>query len=99
MTNHYHIVIETPEPTLSRGMKWFIGTYVQRINRRYGRTGSLFQGRFKGHLVEDGVYLLELMRYLALNPVRAWMVPRPEDYEWSSHRCCCSRSAPNCGQT
>jgi putative transposase len=86
MTNHYHIVIETPEPTLSRGMKWFIGTYVQRINRKHGRTGSLFQGRFKGHLVEDGVYLLELMRYLALNPVRAGMVKRPEDYEWSSHR-------------
>jgi putative transposase len=73
MTNHFHIALETPEPTLSRGMKWLEGTYVRRINRRFDRIGPLFQGRFKGQLVEKESYLLELMRYIALNPVaRRW---------------------------
>ena len=86
MTNHFHIIIETPEPTLSRGMKWFAGSYVQKFNRRHERVGPLFQGRFTSHLVEKEGYLLELMRYIALNPVRAGMVTRAEDYRWSSHR-------------
>ncbi len=86
MTNHFHIIIETPEPTLSRGMKWFAGCYVQRFNRRHKRVGPLFQGRFSAHLVEKEAYLLELMRYIALNPVRAGMVERAEEYRWSSHR-------------
>ena len=86
MTNHFHLAIETPEPTLSRGMKWLEGNYVQRTNRRHGRVGPLFQGRFKCQLVEKETSLLQLMRYIALNPVRAKMVARPEDYRWSSHR-------------
>jgi hypothetical protein len=86
MTNHYHLVIETPEPTLSRGMKWMNGKYAQWFNRRHGRCGHLFQGRFKGFLVEKESYLLTLIQYVALNPVRAGMVERPEQYRWSSYR-------------
>jgi len=80
MTNHFHLVIETPEPTLSRGMKFVEGSYVQALNRRLGRSGPLFDGRFKSQLIEKESYLLEVMRYIALNPVRAGMVERPEEY-------------------
>ena len=86
MTNHFHLVINTPEPTLSRGMQWLEQTFAQYINRRHERVGHLFQGRFKHQLVESGSYLLELLRYVALNPVRAGMVERPEDYRWSTYR-------------
>jgi REP element-mobilizing transposase RayT len=86
MTNHYHLVIETPETTLSRGMKWMNGKYAQWFNRRHGRSGHLFQGRFKGFLVEKESHLMALIRYVALNPVRARMVERPEQYRWSSYR-------------
>ena len=85
-TNHFHLVLETPEPTLSRGMKWMNGKYAQWFNRRHERSGHLFQGRFKGFLVEKESYLLALIRYVALNPVRAGMVKRPEEYPWSSYR-------------
>jgi putative transposase len=87
MTNHFHLVFETPYPTLSRGMKWLEQKYVQRFNRRHGRVGPLFQGRYKHQAVENGTFLLGLLRYVALNPVRAKMVERPEQYEWSSYRC------------
>jgi len=86
MTNHFHIVIETPEPTLSRGMHWLNQSYAQWFNRRHDRVGHLFQGRFKGFLIEKESYLLEVLRYVVLNPVRAHMVERPEEYEWSSYR-------------
>ena len=85
MTNHFHVALETSEPTLSRGMKWFEQSFVQAINRRHGRVGPLFQGRFKSQLVEKGSYLLGLIRYIALNPVRDGMVRNPEDYKWSSY--------------
>lgn len=86
MTNHFHLMVETPEPTLSRGMKWLCQVYAQRLNRRHGRSGHLFGSRFTSHLVEKNAYLLETLRYLALNPVRAGIVARPEDYRWGSHR-------------
>jgi REP element-mobilizing transposase RayT len=86
MTNHYHLVLETPERTLSRGMKWVNQNYAQWFNRRHDRVGHLFQGRFKSILVEKETHLLELLRYVALNPVRAGMVERPEEYRWSSYR-------------
>jgi putative transposase len=87
MTNHYHLILQTPEaPTLSSGMKWFAQTYVQRINRRQRRVGPLFQGRFKGHIIEAEGYLLEATRYVANNPVAARMVKRAEDWPWGSHR-------------
>jgi putative transposase len=86
MGNHYHLTIETPECTLSTGMQRFLGRYVQRFNRRHRRRGHLFEARFKNVLVEKESYFLELTRYLALNPVRAGMVARPEDWQWSSYR-------------
>lgn len=84
MPNHYHLAVETPEPTLSRGMHWLNGRYAQAFNRRYHRTGHLFQGRFHGVLVEGETYRLEVLRYIVLNPVRAGMVSVPERYKWTS---------------
>jgi REP element-mobilizing transposase RayT len=86
LDNHFHLVFETPDPTLSRGMQWLQGKYAQWFNKRHRRTGHLFQGRFKAFLVEKETYLLEVLRYVVLNPVRAGMVQRPEDYRWSSYR-------------
>ena len=86
MTNHYHLLIETVDPTLSRGMRQLNGVYTQGFNRRHDRVGHVFQGRYKAILVEKEAYLLELARYIVLNPVRAKMVPAPEDWEWSSYR-------------
>lgn len=84
MTNHYHLVVETPDGNLSRGMRQLNGVYTQAVNRRHGRVGHVFQGRFKAILVQKEGYLLELARYVVLNPVRAQMVARPEDWPWSS---------------
>jgi putative transposase len=70
MGNHYHLLIETPEPNLSKGMRQLNGVYTQRFNRRYGRVGHVFQGRYKAILVERDRYLKELARYVVLNPVR-----------------------------
>jgi putative transposase len=86
LTNHFHLVIETPEATLSRGMQWLLGTYVNRFNRRHKRSGHLFQGRFKGILIEKETQLLNVLRYVALNPVRAHMATLPEEYRWGSYR-------------
>jgi len=86
MSNHYHMLIETPEANLSKGMRQLNGVYTQHVNRRYGRVGHLFQGRFKGILVQKEAYLLELVRYIVLNPVRAGMVKEPEEWPWSSYR-------------
>jgi REP element-mobilizing transposase RayT len=86
MTNHFHLVIQTPDPNLSRGMQWLNGTYAAWFNHRHQRTGHLFQGRFRAFLVEKEAYFAELLRYVVLNPVRAKMVERPEDYRWSSYR-------------
>jgi putative transposase len=86
MTNHYHLLLETPEANLSRGMRQLNGVYTQRFNRRHGRVGHVFQGRFHGVLVERESHLVELARYVVLNPVRAGMVAAAEDYRWSSLR-------------
>lgn len=86
MTNHYHFVIELTEETLSSGMKWLNSRYAQAFNWRHHRVGHLFQGRFHARLVEKESYLQEVLRYVVLNPVRAGMVSRPEDYAWSGHR-------------
>ena len=86
MTNHFHLVIQTPDPNLSRGIQWLNGTYAAWFNRRHQRAGHLFQGRFHAFLVEKEAYFAELLRYVVLNPVRAKMVERPEDYRWSSYR-------------
>jgi putative transposase len=86
MTNHYHLVIQTPEPNLSRGMHWLNGTYAGWFNHRHQRSGHLFQGRFKGLLIDKDTYFSEVIRYVALNPVRAGIVDKAEDYRWSSYR-------------
>ncbi len=86
MDNHYHLVIETPEPNLSQGMRQLNGVYTQRFNRRHHRVGHVFQGRYKAILVERDAYLLELLRYVVLNPVRAGMVKNAEAWVWSSYR-------------
>lgn len=76
MGNHYHLLIETPEGNLSRGMRQLNGTYTQWFNRKHNRVGHIFQGRYKAILVEKDSHLLELCRYVVLNPVRANMVKK-----------------------
>ena len=95
MTNHYHLLIETPDSNLSRGMRQLNGIYTQWINCEYGRSGHVFQGRFKSILVEKEAHLLELARYVVLNPawgmesyscpLRANMVGSPCEWPWSSY--------------
>ena len=86
MGNHYHLVIETPDKNLSKGMRQLNGVYTQMSNRRHGRVGHLFQGRYKAILVDADSYLRELTRYVVLNPVRAGMVAEPAAWPWSSYR-------------
>ena len=86
MPNHYHLVVETPVASLSRGMRQLGGVYTQRFNRKWSRCGHLFQGRFFSLHVERETHLLELGRYVALNPVRAKLVKRPEEWGWGSYR-------------
>ncbi len=85
MSNHYHLLIETPEGGLSRGVKWLNQTYAEAFNERHHRVGHLFQGRFKGILAEREGHLLELIRYIVLNPVRCHAVRFAGDYEWSNY--------------
>ena len=86
MDNHYHLLIQTPDGNLSMGMRQLNGVFTQISNRRHERIGHLFQGRFKAILVDSDAYLLELARYIVLNPVRARMVKKPEGWPWSSYR-------------
>jgi putative transposase len=85
MNNHYHLVIETPDANLSIGMRQLNGIYTQKYNRRHHKTGHIFQGRFKAILVQKENYLLEVCRYVVLNPVRAGVVKKPGDWKWSSY--------------
>lgn len=85
MSNHYHLLLEVPEGNLSPGMRHLNGVWSQQFNRRHGRVGHVFQGRFKAIVVERETYLLELARYVVLNPVRAGMVTDVADYPWSSY--------------
>lgn len=85
MTNHYHLLIETIDPNLSLGMRQLNGQYTQRFNRTHSRVGHVFQGRYKSILVEKDAHLLELCRYIVLNPVAAGMVEKPEQWPWSSY--------------
>lgn len=86
MGNHYHLLIETPQANLSRGMRQLNGVYTQKSNKHHNRVGHIFQGRYKAYLVEKGSYYLELCRYIVLNPVRALIVQGPEEWRWSSYR-------------
>lgn len=86
MDNHYHLLIETPDGNASMGMRHLNGVYTQSFNRRHKRVGHVFQGRFKAIIVEKENHLLELCRYVVLNPVRAGMVSAPQKWHWSSYR-------------
>jgi len=100
MTNHYHVLIETPEANLAQGMRQLNGVYTQRFNRAHARVGHVFQGRYKAILVERDSYLLEVARYVVLNPLRAGMVQRLEAWPWSSYLATCGlASAPKWLQT
>ncbi len=85
MTNHDHLFVETPQPNLASGMQYLNGSYTSYFNRRHRRVGHLFQGRYQAVLVENEGHYHEISRYVHLNPVRAGMVPRPEDWLWSSY--------------
>jgi REP element-mobilizing transposase RayT len=85
MDNHYHIVVETVEANLSKGMRQLNGVYTQQFNRNHNRVGHVYQGRYKAILVEKDSYLLELSRYVVLNPVRAGMVKNIDHWQWSSY--------------
>ncbi|MBW2122404.1 MAG: transposase [Deltaproteobacteria bacterium] len=86
MSNHYHLIIETPMANLSRVMHYINGSYTVYLNIKRKRRGHLFQGRYRAILVDRDRYLLELSRYVHLNPVRAGVVAKPEDYPHSSYR-------------
>lgn len=85
MSNHYHLLIETIQGNLSKGMRQLNGVYSQKYNRQHNRVGHVFQGRYHAIIVEKQNYLLELSRYIVLNPVRAKMVSAATDWPWSNH--------------
>jgi REP-associated tyrosine transposase len=86
MDNHFHLLIETPEGNLAKGMRQLNGVYTQAFNRIHRRVGHLLQGWYIAILVERESYLLEVCRYVVLNPVRAGVVEKPESWSWSSYR-------------
>jgi REP element-mobilizing transposase RayT len=86
MTTHYHVLVRTPEPDLARGMERLNGHYAKAFNRRHGGFGHVFASRYKSILVEREAHLLELCRYLALNPVEAGICAAPAEWPWSSYR-------------
>ena len=86
MPNHYHILLQTPDGNIARSMRHINGVYTQRFNRRHGVDGQLFRGRYKSLLVSADSYLLQLVRYIHRNPVKAGIAKVPEDFGWSSHK-------------
>ena len=94
MDNHYHLLVETPDGNLSLGMRQLNGVYTQAFNKRRTRTGHLFQGRYKAIVIQKDSHLLEVCRYVVLNPVRAGMVEKPEDWKWSSYQATSGKETP-----
>ena len=92
LPNHYHLLVETSDPNLGAGMRDLNGPYAQWFNRRYSLGGHLFQDRFHSALVESDGHLLELTRYIALNPVRAGLCRHPGDWPWGSYRATVGRA-------
>jgi len=86
MDNHYHLIIETPDGNLSKGMRQLNGVYTMHFNKRHDSLGHVFQGRYKAILVQKESHLLEVCRYVVLNPIRAKGVKSPERWKWSSYR-------------
>lgn len=94
MGNHFHLLVRTPEPNLARCMRHLNGVYTQRFNRQHHRCGHLMQGRYHAVIVDHQSYLLEVARYVLLNPVRANLVVHPGDWIWSSYRAMLSQTPP-----
>ncbi len=88
MTNHFHLVVQVPLCGLSEGMRLLNGGFARRMNARHGRVGHLFQNRFFANQIKRDAHLLEACRYVVLNPVRAGLCERPEEWPWSSYRAC-----------
>jgi putative transposase len=86
MRNHYHLLVRTPEPNLGVGMHRLNGRYARDFNRRYGRTGHLWERRYHSVLLREDAHLAQTVGYIALNPVRAGICKRPEGWRWSAHR-------------
>jgi REP element-mobilizing transposase RayT len=86
MTNHYHLIVRTPELNLSQAMHHLNGAYARWFNRRHGHQGHLFQRRFHSTVIDSDWHLLEACRYVVLNPVRAGLAGSPSAWEWSSYR-------------
>jgi putative transposase len=85
MPNHYHLTLHTPEADLSVGMHWLNSCYAQRFNEKHGYEGHVFDRRFNSRLIESDAHLLEVMRYVVLNPVRAGLCSHPGEWPWSSY--------------
>ena len=85
MTTHYHLLVQTPTGGLSRGMRCLNGDYAKSYNRRHDGRGHVFGDRYKREPIRRETHLMEALRYIALNPVRARLVGRPEDWRWGSH--------------
>lgn len=92
MGNHYHLLLETLDANLAIAMRDLNGNYSQWFNAVHGRVGHLFQGRYKAFVIEKETYLLEVARYIVLNPVRAHLVKHPKEWKWSSYRATCGAS-------
>ncbi|GBE06280.1 transposase IS200 like protein [bacterium BMS3Abin10] len=95
MTNHYHLVVETPDGNLSKGMRQLNGIYTQTFNKEHNKVGHLFQGRYKAVLIQKDSHLMEVLRYAVLNPVRAKLVEKPEQWKWSSYKATAGRQKPH----
>ncbi len=86
MNTHYHLLVQTPDANLSRCMRHINGVYTQRYNARNGCDGTLFRGRYKSIIIDVDAYLLEVVRYIYRNPLRAGIIEKINDYPWSSHK-------------
>jgi REP element-mobilizing transposase RayT len=86
MPNHYHATLQPTLPNFSEAIRRLNSVYAQSWNRRHGRVGHVFQGRFKDQVVDEDAYMLTLSRYVVMNPVRGGLVARPEDWPWGSYR-------------
>lgn len=96
MNNHYHLLLETREANLSKAMRDLNGNYTGWFNHKHNRSGHLFQGRYKAYVIEKELYLLEVARYIVLNPVRAGLIDHPRFWKWSSYNATASnKSVPN----
>ena len=96
MPNHVHLLVETPQANVSAGMQWLHGRYAEHVNHRHQHEGHAFDRRFHSVLVERDSHLLEVVRYIALNPVRAGICGRPEFFPWCSYRELMGFARPTC---